>query len=217
MGAIIPLLIAWSYVIMGLWLGARFLVAGLVVAAVTLGGYFYWPEHFCGLMAVVGGGTLIVTGLWLQEGVMDQPDPIIHQPVRLKIMAALKPLPPAEFIEFMRLKTIAAATEGNLGAHIGTLEQAGYVEVEKDFVGQAPAHPRAPDQGRPQVRSKTMSPICATSWTPNPHPLRAEHHEHGRRIDLRLGSHHRLHDGTHHHKILACRPAPGGTGIVKAA
>jgi len=69
---------------------------------------------------------------------MDQPDAIIHQPVRLKIMAALKALPPQEYLEFMRLKTIAAATEGNLGAHIGTLEQAGYVEVEKDFVGKRP-------------------------------------------------------------------------------
>ena len=69
---------------------------------------------------------------------MDQPDAIIHQPVRLKIMAALKALPTPEYLEFMRLKTIAAATEGNLGAHIGTLEGAGYVEVEKDFVGKRP-------------------------------------------------------------------------------
>ena len=69
---------------------------------------------------------------------MDQPDPIIHQPARLKIMAALKALPPREQLEFMRLKTIVATTDGNLGAHIVTLEQAGYVEVEKDFVGKKP-------------------------------------------------------------------------------
>ena len=69
---------------------------------------------------------------------MEQPDAIIHQPVRLKIMAALKAMPPTEYLEFMRLKAIAAATEGNLGAHIGTLEQAGYVEVEKDFNGKRP-------------------------------------------------------------------------------
>ena len=80
---------------------------------------------------------------------MDQPDSIIHQPIRLKIMAALKPLPPAEYLEFMRLKAIAAATEGNLGAHIGTLEQAGYVEVEKDFVGKRPrTRVRLTKQGR---------------------------------------------------------------------
>ena len=69
---------------------------------------------------------------------MEQPDPIIHQPVRLKIMSALKVVPAGEAIEFVRLKAIVAATEGNLGAHIATLEEAGYVAVEKDFVGKRP-------------------------------------------------------------------------------
>ena len=69
---------------------------------------------------------------------MEQPDAIIHQPVRLKIMAALKPLPPNDPIEFVRLKALVNATEGNLGAHITTLEEAGYVTVEKDFVAKRP-------------------------------------------------------------------------------
>lgn len=69
---------------------------------------------------------------------MDQPDPVIHQPVRLKIMAALKPLPSSEMLEFVRLKSIVGATEGNLGAHIQTLEGQGYVDVKKDFVGKKP-------------------------------------------------------------------------------
>ena len=69
---------------------------------------------------------------------MDQPDAIVHQPVRLKIMAALKVLPEHEPLEFVRLKAIVGATEGNLGAHIATLEQAGYVAVDKDFVGKKP-------------------------------------------------------------------------------
>jgi DNA-binding MarR family transcriptional regulator len=69
---------------------------------------------------------------------MEQPDPIIHQPVRLKIMAALKPLPASDPIEFVRLKAIVGATEGNLGAHITTLEEAGYVSVQKDFVAKKP-------------------------------------------------------------------------------
>lgn len=69
---------------------------------------------------------------------MEQPDPIIHQPVRLKLMAALKVLPPDEAIEFVRLKAIVKATEGNLGAHITTLEEAGYATVEKDFVAKRP-------------------------------------------------------------------------------
>ena len=69
---------------------------------------------------------------------MEQPDLTIHQPVRLKIMAALKALPAGEPIEFVRLKAIVGATEGNLGAHITTLEEAGYVSVEKDFVAKRP-------------------------------------------------------------------------------
>jgi DNA-binding MarR family transcriptional regulator len=69
---------------------------------------------------------------------MEQPDPAIHQTVRLKIMAALKALPPQQPIEFVRLKAVIGATEGNLGAHITTLENAGYVDVEKDFAGKRP-------------------------------------------------------------------------------
>jgi DNA-binding MarR family transcriptional regulator len=69
---------------------------------------------------------------------MEQPDAVIHQPLRLKIMAALKALPDREQIEFVRLRALVGATEGNLGAHIVTLEQVGYIDVEKDFVGKKP-------------------------------------------------------------------------------
>jgi DNA-binding MarR family transcriptional regulator len=69
---------------------------------------------------------------------MEQPDATIHQPVRLKIMAALKAVPEGEQLEFVKLKGIVGATEGNLGAHITTLENAGYVTVEKDFAGKRP-------------------------------------------------------------------------------
>lgn len=65
-------------------------------------------------------------------------DVIIHQPLRLKIMAALNALPAHVQIEFMNLKPLVGATDGNLGAHITTLENSGYVEVEKDFVGKKP-------------------------------------------------------------------------------
>jgi DNA-binding MarR family transcriptional regulator len=68
----------------------------------------------------------------------EQPDQIIHQPIRLKIMAALKALPGSEKLEFVRLKSLVGATEGNLGAHITTLEGAGYIAVEKDFADKRP-------------------------------------------------------------------------------
>jgi len=70
--------------------------------------------------------------------VTEQPDPVIHQPVRLKIMAALKPLGRGGLIGFQELKALTGTTDGNLGTHIGALEQAGHVEVIKDFVGKRP-------------------------------------------------------------------------------
>ncbi len=67
-----------------------------------------------------------------------EPDEIIHQSVRLKIMSALNALAEGEALDFPRLKVIAGATDGNLGAHLATLETAGYVKIEKDFVGKKP-------------------------------------------------------------------------------
>jgi DNA-binding MarR family transcriptional regulator len=67
-----------------------------------------------------------------------EPDEIIHQSVRLKIMSALNALAEGEAIDFTRLKVIAGATDGNLGAHLATLENADYVKIEKDFVGKKP-------------------------------------------------------------------------------
>jgi DNA-binding MarR family transcriptional regulator len=69
---------------------------------------------------------------------MRESDEIIHQSLRLKIMSALNALGEGEPLEFTRLRTIVRATDGNLGAHLGTLEQAGYVRIAKDFVGKKP-------------------------------------------------------------------------------
>jgi DNA-binding MarR family transcriptional regulator len=65
-------------------------------------------------------------------------DEIIHQPLRLRIMAALNVLPSGAGLEFSRLKKLTGATDGNLGAHIETLAKAGYVAVEKAFVSKKP-------------------------------------------------------------------------------
>ncbi len=70
---------------------------------------------------------------------MDAPDEIIHQPVRLRIMAALTaPECDEEGLDFTRLKSLTGATDGNLGAHIDHLTRAGYVKVSKAFVGRRP-------------------------------------------------------------------------------
>ena len=65
-------------------------------------------------------------------------DDIIHQPLRLRIMAALNALPAGNGMEFSKLKKLTGATDGNLGAHIETLARAGYVAVDKAFVGKKP-------------------------------------------------------------------------------
>jgi DNA-binding MarR family transcriptional regulator len=65
-------------------------------------------------------------------------DEIIHQPLRLRIMAALNALPATAGLEFARLKKLTGATDGNLGAHIETLAKAGYVVTDKAFVGKKP-------------------------------------------------------------------------------
>jgi DNA-binding MarR family transcriptional regulator len=72
-------------------------------------------------------------------GLMRAPDEIIHQPIRLRIMAALTAAGcDAEGLEFARLKKLTGATDGNLGAHIDHLTRAGYVEATKAFVARRP-------------------------------------------------------------------------------
>lgn len=63
---------------------------------------------------------------------------IIHQAMRLRIMAALNVLRADAALEFTRLRELAGATDGNLGAHLDTLEKAGYVAIEKRFEGRKP-------------------------------------------------------------------------------
>lgn len=69
---------------------------------------------------------------------MEGPDEIIHQSMRLRICATLNALPGGEQLEFNRLKSVLGATDGNLAAHLGALEKASYIVVQKDFVGKKP-------------------------------------------------------------------------------
>ena len=69
---------------------------------------------------------------------MAELDEVIHQPLRLRIMAALNALPSGAGFDFPKLKKLTGATDGNLGAHIETLSKSGYVAVNKAFVGKKP-------------------------------------------------------------------------------
>jgi DNA-binding MarR family transcriptional regulator len=63
---------------------------------------------------------------------------IIHQPVRLRIMAALVSLESGSEVDFTYLRELLEVTDGNLGAHLRKLEEAGYIAVNKTFVDRKP-------------------------------------------------------------------------------
>ncbi len=61
------LLVGTIYCGVGLWAGARYLILGALVIAVTLVGYYFLSEHYLLLMAFVGGGGLILAGFWFRR------------------------------------------------------------------------------------------------------------------------------------------------------
>ena len=62
----------------------------------------------------------------------------IHQPIRLRIMAALVALEAGNEVDFTYLRELLEVTDGNLGAHLRKLEEAGYIAVNKTFVERKP-------------------------------------------------------------------------------
>ncbi len=63
---------------------------------------------------------------------------IIHQPVRLRIMAALVSLEASSEVDFTYLRDLLEVTDGNLGAHLRKLEEAGYILISKTFIDRKP-------------------------------------------------------------------------------
>lgn len=73
-------------------------------------------------------------------------DDVIHGRVRLAVMAYLSGAGSADFNE---LKAKVGGTDGNLSVHLRKLEDAGYILVEKRFVGRKPQTIcRLSDKGR---------------------------------------------------------------------
>ena len=62
-------------------------------------------------------------------------NPVIHGKLRLALLSLLIGVEEAEFT-WLRAKT--GATDGNLGAQLLKLEDAGYVAIEKKFVQRKP-------------------------------------------------------------------------------
>ncbi len=89
---------------------------------------------------------------------MPELDKIIHSPARLRIMSALMALRRDDALDFSTLGGTLALTDGNLGAHLQTLEEAGYVKIEKSFVQRKPrTHVRSTARGRAQFEAHVES------------------------------------------------------------
>ncbi len=62
-------------------------------------------------------------------------DQAIHNPVRLMLLSYLYVVERADYVF---LKNMSELSWGNLATHLNKLEQSGYVEIEKSFIGKKP-------------------------------------------------------------------------------
>ncbi len=62
-------------------------------------------------------------------------DQVIHASARLMVLTYLYVVESADYVF---LKNLTGLTWGNLATHLAKLEQAGYVEIEKTFLGKKP-------------------------------------------------------------------------------
>jgi len=69
---------------------------------------------------------------------VDIPDKIIHPSMRLRIVATRNRLPTGEWLEFRNLKSLLQATDGSMTTHLSVQDKAGYIAIEKDFLGKKP-------------------------------------------------------------------------------
>ncbi len=113
-------------------------------------GYYLVPHYFWLWSAVFAGLPLICRALLSEAKItMASLNEIIHQPVRLRIMAMLVALPPETQMKFALLKEALELTDGNLGAHLHKLEEADYLTITKTFVRNKPqTYIQATEAGR---------------------------------------------------------------------
>ncbi len=86
-------------------------------------------------------------------------DRLIHEPARLSLISCLYVVEAADFV-FLSRQT--GLTGGNLSSHMSKLEEAGYVDVRKSFVGKRPQTVlRLTARGRAAFESyrRTMSAV----------------------------------------------------------
>lgn len=62
-------------------------------------------------------------------------DQIIHAPARLRIFMMLYVV---ESLDYVFLKNQSGLSWGNLATHLGKLEEAGYIKIQKGYQGKKP-------------------------------------------------------------------------------
>ena len=95
-------------------------------------------------------------------------DRLVHEPARLAILTVLSSCRSADFLFLQRLTGLS---KGNLSSHLGKLEEAELVRIEKDFVGKTPRTrisitPRGRKQTEEHWRQLDEIRVEARSWQP---------------------------------------------------
>jgi DNA-binding transcriptional ArsR family regulator len=63
-------------------------------------------------------------------------DKLIHEPSRLALLTALSA---CESADFLSLRRLTGMSDGNLSVHLSKLEEAGLVNIQKQFVAKKPS------------------------------------------------------------------------------
>ena len=91
---------------------------------------------------------------------------IIHQPVRLQIMAALVTLEAGNEVDFTSLRHLLEVTDGNLGAHLRKLEEAGPLcSSGCGWPAYGRAHPDAEQDGKGRAEKADPDPDGCGDFT----------------------------------------------------
>ena len=91
-------------------------------------------------------------------------DRVIHEPARLAVLGLLSAVDSADFL-FVQNQT--GLTGGNLSSHMTRLEEAGYVEVTKEFVDRIPRTLlRATKKGRAALRQYKLNMLQVLKGLP---------------------------------------------------
>lgn len=89
---------------------------------------------------------------------VEELDPLIHVPARLRIVATLAALSSGDTLSFTRLQDLTGLTPGNLITHLRKLEDADYVRSEKSGNGRSSlTSVTLTDRGRAALESYTAA------------------------------------------------------------